>query len=283
MNNTEVSFDKTAWAEQKKAQREAAFARIDAFLEHIPKNPKDLRTYLDVQSRFPQCTVSNAVLIAVQKPDATEYHTFEDWKKRGAAINKGEQGFSMLIPGGSYSGKDGKTHTRFDVQKVFDVSQTSAVLPVRTDNPALILKAMLVNPVVPVRNADQEKGAEFLAGENMISIGRCTDVAEGLQTLSLALAHGELSALVEGYDPLLPENSFHARCASYIFCRHYGIEPKNKSFPELKTVLGSCSVKELRGQLETIRTAAKTLISRVEKAKTAMRNMDREEQDHDSR
>ena len=283
MNNNEVSFDKAAWAEQKKAQREAAFARIDEFLEHIPKNPKVLRTYLDVQSRFPQCTVSNAVLIAAQKPDAVEYHTFEDWKKRGALVNKGEQGFSMLVPGGTYNGKDGKEYVRFDVQKVFDISQTSAVPSLRKEDPDTVLMAMLVNPVVPVRNAEQEAGAEFLPGENRIDIGKCEDAMKGMQTLSLALAHGELSTLIEGYDPLQPQNSFSARCASYIFCKHYGIEPQNKSFPELKNVLGGCSIKELRGQLETIRGAARTLIGRVEKAKTALRNMTREEQDRGSR
>ena len=283
MNTNELNFDKAAWAEQKRAQREAAFARIDEFLERIPKNPKILRTYLDVQARFPQCTVSNAVLIAAQKPDAREYHTFEAWRKKGVTVGKGEQGFSMLIPGGTYSGRDGRSHTRFDTQNVFDVSQTNAVIPERKEKAEDVLKAMLLNPVVPVRSSDQEVGAEFLSGENRITIGRCADAAEGMQNLSLALAHGELSILTEGYDPLKPENSFNARCASYIFCRHYGIEPENKSFPELKSVLGGCDIKELRGRLETVRTAARTLIARVEKAKTAMKDMTMEEQDRDSR
>ena len=130
----EITYDKTAWAEQKKAQRDAVFAKIDEYLDTAAMDPAALQTYLDVQAQFPLCSVSNAVLIAAQRPEATEYHTFDDWKKKEVSVNKGEQSFSMLVPNGTYTGKDGKTHTSFDVQKVFDISQTSAEVVQRNNN-----------------------------------------------------------------------------------------------------------------------------------------------------
>ena len=60
----EITYDKTAWAEQKKAQRDAVYAKIDAYLDNAAMDPAALQTYLDVQAQFPLCSVSNAVLIA---------------------------------------------------------------------------------------------------------------------------------------------------------------------------------------------------------------------------
>ena len=276
-----INFDKTAWAEKKKSLREEVFARIDEYLDQMPAEPHCLQAYLDVQARFPSCSVSNAILIADQKPDAYEYHTFEDWKNKGVSIMKGEQGFSMLVPNGSYTGKDGMAHTRFDVQKVFDISQTSGMIVPMQEDLQLVLKAMLMRPIVPIQVVEQKAGAEFMLDENQITIGRGMTVMEGIQTLSIALAHGELSRVLPNYDPTLPTNSFYARCASYVICRHYGVEPTSYNFLDVQSILGNLNGKEIRSQLEIIRTAARSLIDRVEKARTALLNMSKQEQEQE--
>ena len=104
-----------------------------------------------------------------------------------------------------------------------------------------------------------------------------------LETLSMALAHGEMNKSIPDYKPGLRQNSFYARCVSYMVCRHYGVDPKTYNFSDMQMVLGNCNSKELRGHLETIRSTARLLIDRVEKAKTTLLNLNKTEQDRDSR
>ena len=279
----EITYDKTAWAEQKNAQRDAVYAKIDSYLDNAAVDPGMLQTYLDVQAQFPMCSVSNAVLIAAQRPEATEYHTFDDWKKKEVSVNKGEQSFSMLVPNGTYTGKDGKTHTSFDVQKVFDISQTNSKAGPKKPDLRFILKAMLMRPVCPLEVSEQQSGAAFVSQENKIVIGKGMILEDTLETLSMALAHGEMNKSIPDYKPGLPQNSFYARCVSYMVCRHYGVDPKTYNFSDMRMVLGNCNSKELRGHLETIRSTARLLIDRVEKAKTTLLNLNKTEQDRDSR
>ena len=272
MDNMEnSSFDKASWAEQKKAMREDAFARIDTYLEQIPADPGYLQNYLNVQGLFPRCSVSNAVLIADQKPETTEYHTFEGWKKKGVSILKGEQGFSMLVPSGSYTGKDGLTHTRFDVAKVFDITQTNSLIRQKQEDLHAVLRSMMIQPVVPVEMLEkQQRGAEFLPEEGIVTIGQNCPVMQGMQTLSMALAHGELSKMIENYDPVQIQNNLSARCASYMVCRYYGMEPSSYDFKDAQSILGGMGSRALRSQLETIRTATRTMIDRIEKARALL-------------
>jgi hypothetical protein len=267
----EPQFDKTAWAAQKKAQREAVFAAIDCYLEELSLEPERLRDYLTVQARFPLCSVGNALLLAAQRPEVTEYRTFEGWKQQGVAIGKGQQAISMLVPSGTYPGKDGKTHTRCDVQKVFDVAQTNAVRAPQVQDLRGVLKAMLLRPVCPVQVSDQQKGAAYVAQENRVEIGRGMTLEDTMQQLSLALAHGELAKTDVGN----PRNGFYARCVSFMVCRRYGLDPQGYSFLDMQSVLGNCNSKELRQHLTVIQATARNLIDRVEKARSALEQQEK--------
>ena len=279
----EVAMDKTAWAEQKKAQREETYAMIDTFLDELPMEESNLRQYLSVQARFPNCSVSNAVLIAAQRPDATEYHTFSDWKKAEVSVGKGEQGFSMLVPNGTYTGRDGRTHTSYDVQKVFDIAQTSAQREPKAQDVRMNLKSMLMRPVCPIQVADQQNGAVFVPEENRIAVGRGMTMEDTMQTLSIALAHGEMFKAIPDYKPGEARNSFYARCASYIVCARFGVEPRGYSFLDMQTALGPCNAQEMKNHLTVIRAAAYSIIDKTEKARTAMLSKAAREQDQGAR
>lgn len=276
MDNT---FDKAAWAEQKQARRQAAYDVIEQYLDNMPLEEASIRQYLTAQGRFPQCSVGNTVLIAAQKPEATCYRTYEDWGKENISIQRGEKGFSMLVPNGTYMGKDGKTHTNFDVQKVFDISQTNAEKAPMSFDVRQSLQAMLMRPVCPVQVVDQQKGAVYVADGNRVEIGRGLSVEESFRTVTLALAHGELAKTIPDYKPGAPQNSFYARCISYVVCVRYGVEPKTYSFQDLPQALGNCNNRELRQHLTVIRTAALTMIDRADKAKQAILARQREDRD----
>ena len=86
-------------------------------------------------------------------------------------------------------------------------------------------------------------------------------------TLSLALAHGELSKFQRNYVPTEPLHALYARSVSYGFCAHYGIQPEHYSFQDVGMILRGCNNRELKKHLETIRTGLGTLLDRTEKAR----------------
>ena len=63
-------FDKECWANRKQQDRESAFAIVDDALKKMSTDTNVFQTYLDVQSRFERYSVSNALLVASQKPEA---------------------------------------------------------------------------------------------------------------------------------------------------------------------------------------------------------------------
>jgi hypothetical protein len=253
--------------EQKKAQRQAVYDQIEDYLDNMPLEETLFRQYLTTQSRFPMCSVNNAILIAAQKPEATQYKTYEDWNKDGFSVLKGQQGFSLLIPNGTYQKADGSTGTNIALQRFFDVSQTTAQLQPEPQDISLNLKALLMRPVCPVKVVDQQKGAVYVAQENRVEIGRGLEKEGAFRLLSLALAHGALAKSDQDYKPGLPKNSFYARCISFLLCSHYSVETSGYSFLDLPNALGNCNNQELRQHLMHIRTTALVLLDRTEKAR----------------
>ena len=83
-------FDTDAFKERKQRERTEAFALIDSSAEEMKSTGELFKTYLDVQAHFDRYSVSNAILIAAQMPEATKLMDFDDWKKAGVSIKKGE-------------------------------------------------------------------------------------------------------------------------------------------------------------------------------------------------
>ena len=71
----EKPFDKTVWAARKQAEREGVYAMIDSYVQDMGKEGGLFQAYLDVQARFDLYSVSNAILIAAQCPEATNWPT----------------------------------------------------------------------------------------------------------------------------------------------------------------------------------------------------------------
>ena len=65
-------FNKEEWAAQKKAQREEAYALVDATCSEMMTDGRAFQQYLDVQGRFDRYSVNNAILVAAQMPEATQ-------------------------------------------------------------------------------------------------------------------------------------------------------------------------------------------------------------------
>ena len=195
----DTTFDKSAWAAKKQAARQEAYGKIEQYLDGLLMEDGRFSQYLTVQGRFPQCSVGNAILIAAQKPEATYYRTYEDWSKENISIRRGEKSFSMLVPNGTYTGKDGRTHTNFDVQKVFDISQTNAV----PKEPALDVRQSLQGVLLQV--VDGLHVAVHVVAENLV----VAEKGGHLLARHLVVIHGVELGIIMGR----PTNSTRSICS----------------------------------------------------------------------
>ena len=116
----EQPFDKTVWAARKQAEREGVYAMIDSYTQDMGREGGLLQAYLDVQARFDLYSVSNAILIAAQCPEATRLADFDSWKARGMYVRRGADAITILEPGKEYQRDDGSVGVSYNVRKVFD-------------------------------------------------------------------------------------------------------------------------------------------------------------------
>lgn len=255
--------------DQNNPRLQRAYHIIETYLDGISLDETALRRYLTVQGHFPLCSVSNGILITAQRPNVTQYKTREAWEQDHISIQPEQREILMLIPNGTYTRSDGKVCTKFDTQDVFDISQTDAPAQPPLDI-RQYLQAMLTRPVCPIQVAERTGGAVYVPEHPHVEIGRGLTLEETFRTISLALSHGELAKRTEGYRPETPQNSFYARCSSFMICAHYGVEAKDYNFMDAPEIFQGCNNRELKQHLETIRSTAAAVIDRTEKVLAMM-------------
>jgi hypothetical protein len=152
-NSSEQPFDKEAWALKKQELRQWTYETMDAATTAIAHSGDEFQRYLDVQSRFDRYSVSNALLILTQRPEATRIADFDSWKEQGVFIRRKETGFYILEPGEEYRREDGSTGISYNLKKMFDIAQTTANQ--KREQPAypddrMRIKALMDRAPVPI-------------------------------------------------------------------------------------------------------------------------------------
>jgi antirestriction protein ArdC len=112
--------------EERRAQTAALRERLEQYAEGLDEEQIALITSLhDGYSE------RNAMLIAMQMPEATDVSGFKAWLDRGRVVRKGEHGIQILAPAGHRDAVEATEDTEaqsarqfFRLVPVFDVSQT---------------------------------------------------------------------------------------------------------------------------------------------------------------
>ncbi|MGN0467768.1 MAG: hypothetical protein ACI4GY_03475 [Acutalibacteraceae bacterium] len=258
-------YSKEDWIKQKNEKRALAYEMLETASEEL-NNPDSVMAYLDVQSRFDRYSVSNALLVAYQNPEATRLCDSKTWQKNHVFINKGETGIIILEPGKEYTREDGKTVTPYNAKKVFDISQTNAKpRPQRTKTPdaRVIVKAMIKTSPVPVEISNQlpeEVKAIYQPEAKKIFIRQGLDGDEIVRLLSKEIAFARLDK--GGFNR---ENlDFSAQAISYIVTSRAGFEPA--PITRVSEQFLSLSAKEKRAEFSQIRDHANTISNTINKA-----------------
>lgn len=116
-------IDREKFKEKKRAELEALYDAVNEETLMIAEDPEKFSAYLRIQARFNRYTVTNAILLLHQFPDAQKLKTFERWKRDGTSVKRGEKSISILEPY-SYTKAGGNTVKGFRIKKLFDISQT---------------------------------------------------------------------------------------------------------------------------------------------------------------
>jgi hypothetical protein len=81
--------------ELKKAARKA----LEKLIRDVEAGISEtLKGYLKAMGRFHRYSVGNAILIGLQKPDATHVAGFRAWQQLGRHVKKGEHGIAIMAP-----------------------------------------------------------------------------------------------------------------------------------------------------------------------------------------
>lgn len=77
----EKDIDREKFKEKKRAELEVLYDAVNEETLMIAEDPEKFSAYLRIQARFNRYTVTNAILLLHQFPDAQKLKTFEGWKR----------------------------------------------------------------------------------------------------------------------------------------------------------------------------------------------------------
>ena len=280
--------------------------KLKALTDQLEKGVKSVfesesyQKYLRCMSKFHRYSISNSILIHMQKPDASYVAGYTDWQKKfHRQVNKGEKGIAIIAPspykrkvneivkdkdGAPVLNPDGSVKKEireipvegYKIAYCFDIAQTSGEeLPTyRVDE----LKGTVndfehldrairdISPV-PIFTEDITSGAKgyFSDSEKKIVIKAGTDEAQTLKTEIHELAHSILHSS-EGTekDSDRRTKEVQADSIAFVVCEHYGIDSSSYSFPYIAGWSSDKTVPELKSSLETIRKTSNEIITKID-------------------
>ena len=294
-----VCEKKTDYAVEQRNKLKALTDQLEQGVKNVFES-ESYQKYLSCMSKFHRYSISNSILIHMQRPDALYVAGYTDWQKRfHRQVNKGEKGIQIIAPspykrkveetvkdnnGRPVLNSDGSVQKEireipvegYKVAYCFDVSQTSGEeLPTyRVDELKGTVKDFEhieraihdISPV-PIFTEDITSGAKgyFSDSEKKIVVKSGMDEAQTLKTEIHELAHSLLhSSEGTAKDSDRRTKEVQADSVAYVVCEHYGIDSSSYSFPYIAGWSSDKSVPELKASLETIRKTSDEIITQID-------------------
>ena len=253
-------FNREEWIQQKKAERDKAFALVREMSDQLSHDGERFKNCLDLMSRFSRYSVSNILLLEAQKPDARKLGEFQSWKDEGVSVKKGETGIMILEPGKEYTRRDGKTAVSYNVKRVFDISQTSlpfALAPFTKRDGRLLIRSLV--QTAPCRFESVENGqfpngrsAYYDAEKNTICAVPGTETSRLFRDMAVALAEAHLELGEYSTD----HKAGKTACVSYILCVRNELDTSGFDLSNLPPYVQEMTGQQMREYLGDIRDVA---------------------------
>ena len=264
----EKEFDREKFKEKKRAELEALYDAVNEETLMIAEDPEKFSAYLRVQARFNKYTVTNAILLLHQFPDAQKLKTFEGWKRDGASVKRGEKSISILEPY-SYTKADGNTVKGFRIKKLFDISQTDlkqSPAPFLSDvSSRSLLRALLeASPIETeaVDDLDNGKGAVYDQEKQKIYIRRKLEPDDFFRAVAVSIAEAQLA---EQGSSSQDELESKAKAIAFMLCVKYGIDP-GRLRVKMTGADAQMEIKEIKAELSEIRKTFTGIADRADES-----------------
>lgn len=239
------SYDKDAFAAEKKKQREEVYALIDKTMEEMMTDRELFLRYLRAQGQFDRYSVNNAVLLAAQMPTAKLLKCQKDWKALGITLRKDARKTLLLEPK-PYTKGDGSQGIVYNIKEVYDISQTSEAAGAAFEEPQpvrTIVRALIEASPVPVRAAEELERDAYYDRERREILAR-----KGLPSEQLipALAREACCAV---YDIKRGEDvskTMKPVCAAYMVCVGCGVNSERLAALMEPQTLGAEDIDEFK-------------------------------------
>lgn len=246
-------FD-TLRSAHRQAQRKKAYQMIDEYITLMMQDANALQQYLNVQSRFDCYSVSNAILIAAQYPQASQLKTASEWKACRAAVHRNAVRITILQPGKPYRRHDGSTGIYYDAKTVIDISQTAADREApEPQHVREAMSALIYASPTDIQISDDLHGmtAQYDKEQGVIFVQR----GLGDMQMFTGIAQAAASAVYDREHDESPESSaFQCYCAAYMLSCKYGMDVSDFHFEAAKEELKDCNSLAFKVQLNSIRT-----------------------------
>lgn len=235
--------------------------------------------FLAMLARFHQYSFRNALLIAVQNPDATHVAGFHKWKKLKRAVKKGERGIAILAPmvtrereeqrASQHGDYESNLVRGFKVAYVFDVSQTEGEpLPefaqvMGDPHDWLIhLQGLIREAGVILEYESLPNGTLGCSTPGMIRVRPGLAANQEFAVLVHEFAHELLhQRLGRIHNIAKSVRETEAEAVAYTVCRACGIDSTAQSADYIQLYQGNADT--LRESLEFVQNAATEIISAI--------------------
>jgi len=259
--------------EVRKIAREA----FDQLVRDVEAGKSDiLKAYLKAMGRFHRYSVGNAILIQLQRPDATRVAGFRAWQRLGRHVKKGEHGIAIMAPvvyrrktqtDDSDEGEnaDDELVTTFKTAYVFDISQTDGrPLPefakAQGDPGACVerLETFITEKGIKLERRESLRIAEGVSTGGTILLKASLAPADEFSVLVHETAHEILHQDPANRSKERTVREAEAEAVAYVVCQGIGLEVNTASSDYIQLYDGD--KKTLMQSLERIqRTAAEIL------------------------
>jgi hypothetical protein len=272
--------------------------RVNELIEQLENGIKETlngeryKAFLKLQSQFHSYSFNNAMLIYLQRPDATRVAGFQTWKNNFERhVMKGEKGISILAPCpykyerpvkviNKETGKE-ETQTRMVEGlscrrvTVFDVKQTEGKplpeicneLQGNSESAARIIKAVKELSDIPVIEKAITSGAKGYYSwlENIIVIKEGMPLDQSAKTHVHEFCHSRIHSqeVCKTLDRATIE--VQAESVAYIVCNRFGLDTSEYSFEYLANWSSGKELKELKQSFDIIQKTASDIIEKMEK------------------
>lgn len=238
-----------------------------------------LERFLATLARFHAYSFRNAMLIALQKPDATYVAGFHAWKKLGRYVRKGEQGIAIFAPMVFRKKTEQGDHDRkieepdalfgFKIAYVFDVTQTDgeplAEFANATGEPGEWLSRIedLIRDMgIALEYEFIPNGADGMSAKGRIVVRPDLTSCERFAVLAHELAHEFLHQQTERRkETTRSMRETEAEAVAFTVCRAFNIDSTTRSADYIQLYQGGADT--LKESLAVVQETAAHIIGEL--------------------